>query len=341
MFLIDKYSPDNIEDASFHKEILNKLVTIASDEAVPHTIFYGPEGSGKKTLIYIFLKTIYDDSVYDLSEVTYSVPGSGNNETQVKVKQSNYHIVIEPNNNNSDRHLIQGVLKEYVKRVPLDIFSAKTRFKTVLINNVDNLSYYTQTALRRMMEIYSDTCRFILWCKTLNKVINPIVSRCLSIRVKSPTNNEILARMFHIGSLERIGFDIDEYDEIVKQSKGNFKTCMWLMDLKKYGHNDINVYQKEIQYIVDKVLNCKLEDIVDIRNMMYKIIITNIDEVRIIKDILDYLLDCDNISEESKLDIVEASSDIEINLKKARRVIIHLEAFIQNIMYIIKKNKKN
>lgn len=360
MFLVDKYAPkticdtgfddsnsfletikinNDIDDAPytcFHKDILNNLKTVSSDDSVPHTIFYGPEGSGKKTVIYMFLEMVYDKSVRNLSELSYSVSGSGNNETKVKVKQSKYHIVIEPNNNNSDRYLIQGVLKEYVKRLPLNVYQKKKQFKTVLINNVDNLSYYTQTALRRMMEIYSDTCRFILWCRSLNKVIDPIMSRCLSIRVPSPTDDEMLRRTLHIGMVEGLKISIDDYNSIVKNAKGNIKVCMWLLELKKYGYEQINVYQKEINIIIDMILECDLMNMEKIRDTIYKIIITNISDIKIMKDILDSLLDSDKLSEDIKHDIIHIASDAEFNLMRGRRKIVHLEAFIQRILHCLK-----
>ena len=56
MFFIDKYAPKSIEDAYFHKDELNKLKIMSKDESIPHIIFYGPEGSGKKTTINMFLE---------------------------------------------------------------------------------------------------------------------------------------------------------------------------------------------------------------------------------------------------------------------------------------------
>ncbi len=48
MFLVDKYFPKNIEDVVFNKYILEQLFIISQDDSIPHIIFYGPEGSGKK-----------------------------------------------------------------------------------------------------------------------------------------------------------------------------------------------------------------------------------------------------------------------------------------------------
>ena len=51
MFLIDKYAPKTIKDSIFHKDLLDFLSFISKDESIPHMIFYGPEGSGKKRII--------------------------------------------------------------------------------------------------------------------------------------------------------------------------------------------------------------------------------------------------------------------------------------------------
>ena len=81
----------------------------------------------------LLLEMLYDKSVHDIVDSIYKVAGSGNTITEVVIKQSNYHIIIEPNNNNFDRYLIQEVVREYAKRMPLNIFTTKKVFKTVVI----------------------------------------------------------------------------------------------------------------------------------------------------------------------------------------------------------------
>src|SRR6185437_17180649 len=92
---------------------------------------------------------------------------------QVQVKKSNYHIVIEPTKI-SDKNIIQGIIKKFSVGKPIsqDVCDIKRSFKTVVILNTDELTYQTQAFLRRTMEQYSKTCRFILCCNNLSK-INP------------------------------------------------------------------------------------------------------------------------------------------------------------------------
>jgi DNA polymerase III delta prime subunit len=111
---------------------------MSKDEAIPHIIFYGPEGSGKKTMIRLFLEMLFDSSVHRTVDVAYKVSGSTSKNKVEKIKQSNYHIVINPKNNNYDRYLIHDIVKEYAKRKSLGAYKTDRSFKVVSINNLDN-----------------------------------------------------------------------------------------------------------------------------------------------------------------------------------------------------------
>ena len=62
------------------------------------------------------------------------------------------------------------------------------------------MSYYAQTSLRRTMERYNDKCRFMMWCKSLSKVIEPLQSRCICLRIPSPTDDELFRYIFKISN---------------------------------------------------------------------------------------------------------------------------------------------
>ena len=120
MFLFDKYSLDKNKSRGniiFHQDILKFLETISKDESIPHIIFHGAEGVGKRTFINSFLEMLYGKSVNNLSEFIYIIKGSGGKENEIIIKQSNSHIVIDPGNNNFDKYLIQNVVKEYAKEI--------------------------------------------------------------------------------------------------------------------------------------------------------------------------------------------------------------------------------
>ena len=356
--LKDKYTPKTIDDAHFHKNILNMLQSLSKDDSIPNIIIYGSNGTGKTTCVRLLLEMIYDKEVHKTNDATYTVVGSGNNTGNVTIKQSNYHIVIEPKGNNFDRYLIQDVVKEYAKRIPFNVYTTNKNFKTVLINDIDNLSYYAQTSLRRTMEKYSGTCRFIMKCNSLSKVIEPLCSRCLCFRIKAPTDGELFEWIYEISKNEQINLSLKDYINIIDIANGNITTALWLLELSKYGLDHKISYSDAINEIIILMKQCmtaRIYDVVDklifmpqasttksltpkktsIRDILYNIMITNVDSTRIIRDIMLSLCKNSEIPSECKYQIIEIASKFEHNLIRGRREITHLEAYIIKIIKIL------
>jgi replication factor C subunit 3/5 len=338
---IDKYGADNNSVPIFHKEELQLLKKMASDSSIPHIIFYGPTGSGKKALVKQFLETLYKDkSVHKLIDTPYKVYSGNNKANDVVIKQSNYHIIIEPNNNNFDKYLIQYVVKEYAKKLPLCMFTNEKPFKIVLINNIDNLSYYAQTSLRRTIEKYSSTCRFIMLCKSLSSVIDPIRSRCFCFKINSPTNGELTNLIFDVAYKEQINLELDIFKKILYFSEGNIKRILWGLQMVKLGMKQTTLYDISIKSIFDKLISNDLEEILSIRILIYNIMITNITGIQIMRDILKKILKSKKVNETCKLNVAEIAAKYSNNLTRCRREIIHLEAFIVGVMNVFNKYGK-
>ena len=341
MFLIDKYTPTMDSNIFFHKELIELLNIMSRDEAIPHIIFYGNDGTGKKTMIKLFLEMLFDSSVNKLSTVEYSVTGSGNKVTKEKVKKSNYHIVINPKNNNYDRYLIHDIVKEYAKRKTLGVFKTNRAFKVVLINSIDNMSYYAQTSLRRTMERYNDKCRFIMWCKSLSKVIEPLQSRCICLRIPSPSDEEMFKYIFQISIKEQINLSLEQYTDLVRKSHGNIKKALWELEFHRFNYSLSTDYTDSIQKIIDLVLTIDLSTMLEIRNVIFNLIITNFDGTTIMTDLIDGICASPKISDESKQKIVNEGAEIEYQLVKCRREIIQFDALISSIIKILKDERKN
>lgn len=347
MFLVDKYNPETIDEAKFHLDLLHRLKHMSKHESIPHMLFCGPNGCGKKTIIRLLLEMLFDKDVHKVDDSVYTVIGSGNKATPVTVKQSNYHIVIEPNNNNFDRYLIQDIVKEYARKMPMSIFKTKKIFKIVLINNVDNLTYYAQTSLRRTMEKYSSICRFIMCCTCSSRVIEPLISRCIFFTINSPTNDQLFSYIYEISKKEEIYIDIEDYTCILDSAEGNIKDALWLLELYRFKYNKTNIYHHTIDLLVKIIISHNLEQINSnedkiiknnkyfVRDLLYNIMITNISGTRIFRDILNKLCNNRDIPDECKYEIIHYIAHFEHNLVKGRRNIMHLEPAVINIMNIL------
>ena len=353
-FLLEKYKPETIYNFLFNQKILQKLLYTATNDNIPHIIISGPPGGGKKTLVGFFLSALYGPSVNDVSKCKYNVSGSSAKK-EVEIIQSNHHIVIEPTNTNHDRYILQGIIKQYAKHRSFNFLSGDHKFKTIVIHNIENLAHNSQAALRRTMEKYVNTCRFVMICNNLSKIIDPLKSRCTTYCVPLPTENEIHTIVSYISAMEDIKLSLAETKNIVKKSDRSLKTALWLLDMKRFGIEGVglNVFGTESTTMLDKIFddiiglifrsmtvlaaNFISEVFDKIRGHIYSILITNIEGSTIITTIMDKMLGLvknDAIS----FEIIKITSTYEFNLVHGRRDITHIDTIIFQFIQICLKN---
>jgi replication factor C subunit 3/5 len=377
MFLVDKYYHDS-NTITCHKEIISKLL-YTFDSHIPlyndikslkklkrdkfekimthlntgtwrysnfqHLVVYGNSGCGKEYLVNKLLCKIYGESAVKLKDVEYVINGYGNTKTKVNIKQSKYHIIIEPNSNGFDKYLIQEIIQDYAKIELLNILKYKKLFKIVVINKIDNLSYYAQASLRRTMEKYANTCKFIFICDQLSKIIEPLRSRCLLIRVPLPTNTQIMQTLLHISDKENIDISPADLDTIISKSENKVNLAICLLEMKKNNFD----YKENWECLIDKIVklildlnnnNIKetIDVIIKITANFYILFITNISTKEIVRRLMKkILLNLESI--ELKLRLIEITSIFELRIVQGTRHVIHLEAYIIRIIYLFYKHK--
>lgn len=329
----NKYAPKNVDEAFFNKNEITKIINMSKDEAIPHIIFYGPEGCGKKTCIQFFLESLYGPKIHKLLPVPYTFNGSSNVSQTIEVMQSEYHIIIEPNSVNSDKYLVQEVIKEYAKRT--SVVKENRSFKTILINNIDNMSYYAQTSLRRTLEQYSSKCRFIMWSRTLCRVIPPLLSRCYCFSIKSPSNRQLSEYMLRVAHQENIKLRFEDTVKILYKSDGNIKNILWLLEFTKLGINYNTTYDIILNKIWQSILNPDIFSLEQIRPDIYNIIITNINGNKIIKDLLNKIIASPEVTFDQAVQITNIAAKAEFNFIRGRHEIMHIEPFISGVKSVL------
>jgi replication factor C subunit 3/5 len=381
MFLVDKYFNDSnhyilhnsiiekiLDSFDTHNEIYSKIQDVVKkpinefqkiinnlDSGIwrfanfQHLVVYGKPGSGKEFLVNKLLERIYNKENTKLNDIEYIINGYGNSKTKVMIKQSKFHIVIEPNSNGFDKYLIQEIIQNYAKTDILNIFKYKRLFKIVVINKIDNLSNTAQASLRRTMEKYADTCKFIFICDQLSKMIEPLRSRCIEVRVPLPSNSQILNTLLHIVHSENIELpsnskisDLNAKDlfNILESSNKKIHNSIWLLELKKYHCNFDNSKNEIIEEIVEMIINPNnynskkaLLLIKKCRELFYQLSITNIPTQEIISEIMVKLLKrFDEIT--IKSNIIEITSIFELRKSLGTRNIVCFEAYIIRLIYL-------
>jgi replication factor C subunit 3/5 len=229
---MDKYQPKSIGELDYNHNISEILKTIAQKEDFPHLIFYGPEGAGKKTRIRAFLSLLFNSGVHKVNTELKEIKV---NSTTVEyfIASSNYHIELTPSDADfHDRLIIQKVIKESASSTMIDPKSSK-KFKVIVLQEIDNLTREAQAALRRTMEKYTKSCRLIMCCNSLTKIIPPIRSRCLSIRVPCPTENDIKNILTNIKISENINVNDKQMESIVQTCDRNVRRAINCLQLSK------------------------------------------------------------------------------------------------------------
>jgi DNA polymerase III delta prime subunit len=283
MFFIDKYIPKNEDEFVFHKDIYNILKIMSEDDSIPHVIFHGSSGTGKKTMVHLFMKMLFGDSILNHKNLAYNVSGSGNTTTVEEFEQSFHHIFIEPKGNNHDRYLIHDVIKLYIGKTRCNLFKTKHKFKLVIINNIDIMSESVQFSLRRTIEQYSEYCRFILISNSISKIIKPLTSRCKCIAVKAPSIEDIVTYSFDIGKKENINITLNRLSYIITKYNGNIKNVLWV--LQTFKTNDIYIENIKNNFVQINLLLQKLNINIDFDNYIEQICNENINNTFIIKNI--------------------------------------------------------
>lgn len=373
MFLIDKYY-NNINSIACHQHILNRLLrtfdthydiysnfdniknnnqkVIESLDYInnksfqycnfQHLIFYGPEGCGKEYITNELIKKIFGESGSKLQEVEYTINGYSNTKTKVMIKQSNHHIVIEPNNNGFDKYLIQDIIQDYARSQMLSICKNMKLFKIVVIDKIDNLNYYAQASLRRTMEKYADTCKFIFISNQLSNIIEPLKSRCIMVRVPLPNKQQIFNMILKISHAENIDINIGDFIEIIKNGDNNINKIIWYLELKKNNMSDFKDWKvivgKISQLILSNITTAKdLNNIIKkCREYIYILFITNLNLKLVIRHIMKKLIS-DIEDNNTKYQIINITSEFELRMNKGTRQIIHLEAYIMKILQLLYK----
>lgn len=116
----------------------------------------------------------------------------------------------------------------------------KGRHKIIILDEADSMTEGAQQALRRTMEIYSNTTRFALACNTSEKIIEPIQSRCAMLRFSKLSDSQILAKLIEVCQKENLKYDDDGLEAIVFTAQGDMRQALNNLQSTANGFGYIN-----------------------------------------------------------------------------------------------------
>ena len=172
---VEKYRPTNLDSYIGNEHLKSKVEIYLESGDLPHLLLYGRAGTGKTTLAKLLVKNIDCDYIYINAS-------DENNVDTVRTKVKNYASTIG--------------FKD---------------MKVIILDECDYVTPNAQAALRNLMETFSKHCRFILTCNYVERIIDPIQSRCQSFQIIPPSKNEVAKHLHNILIQENV---IDSPEDI-------------------------------------------------------------------------------------------------------------------------------
>lgn len=332
MFWVTKYEPKNLKDLDYNPEITEKLYKLSKKQDFPHTIFCGPSGSGKRTRIQTLLREIYGPSVDNVKIDRREFKTRSAKKIELRTLQSNHHIEINPSDVSiHDEIVVQEIIKEIAQYRALN-----DPFKIVVITEADKLSHRAQHGLRATIEKYSASCKIIMCVESLSKIIDPILSRCFVMRIKTPKTAEICAVLDLISKKEKLKISKENILSIAEKSDYNLRRSILMLESFS-GNNQISqfdwiLYIEKIAKLIIKKQEPKT--LIEVRNNLYELLSNCIPGTIIFRK-LCFALISEIKDIKTQGEIVYWASFYEERSTKGQKNIYFLEPFIAKVLYIL------
>jgi len=310
----EKYRPREFSDLKGQEEIVKRAEAFVASKNMPHLMFAGPAGTGKSSLSLIIVKKLFGSSWHD-----------------------NYLEL-----NASDERGID-VVRQKVKDFARTKAIADVPFKIIFLDEADALTKEAQHALRRTMENYTSTCRFILSCNFSSKIIDPIQSRCTVFRFKLLNKNDIQSIIESVAKKEGLVIDDKAIEALYSTSEGDCRRIINLLQSSSSVNKKISsdlIYNivsaanpQDIRSIIESALNGNFlaarEKLLDV---MLKQSLSGIDIIKAMQKEV-WNLSIDGIV---KVKLIEKIGEVEFRLVEGSDEYVQLESLLASFVLIRK-----
>ncbi|KAJ8471277.1 hypothetical protein OPV22_025620 [Ensete ventricosum] len=197
---VEKYRPQSLADVAAHRDIIDTIDRLTSENRLPHLLLYGPPGTGKTSTILAVARKLYG---------------------------MQYKNMILELNASDDRGIdvVRKQIQDFASARSLS-FGPTSTIKLVLLDEADAMTKDAQFALRRVIEKHTKSTRFALICNHVNKIIPALQSRCTRFRFAPLDSSNIRERMEHVIKAE--GLDVTEsgLTALVRLSSGDMRKAL-------------------------------------------------------------------------------------------------------------------
>ena len=194
---VERHRPSSVREMKGQRAVVDRLRAYADSGTFPHLMFAGPPGTGKTTAALALTRDVF---------------GEGYRSNLLEM-------------NASDERKLESIrtkVKQFARTAPMP----GTKFKVIFLDEADALTPDAQGALRRIMEQFAETCRFILSCNYSSKIVEAIQSRCAVFRFRPLDEEKVLETVLEISKHEGINLDKGAAEAISKVSLGDLRKAI-------------------------------------------------------------------------------------------------------------------
>ncbi len=315
---VEKYRPRTLSDVVGQDDAVERLKAYVKTSNVPHLMFAGPPGTGKTTCAIAMARDLFGSD----SWAGRFLELNASDERGIGI--------------------VRGKIKEFARVGTAD----NQGFKIVFLDEADALTHDAQAALRRTMEKYTATTRFVLSCNYSSKIIDPIQSRCAVFRFRPLTVEQVKKFIRRIATEEKLDIAPDGVDALVFVAKGDLRKTVNTLQVAATlgGKIDADAIYKTTSTArpeeVKKLLETALEgDFMAARNTLDNLLIEyGLSGEDVIRQIHRSVFDL-TVSDQLKVQLVDKVGEAEFRMVEGANDRIQIEALLAHFVLAGSKKK--